>query len=259
MNQLNEIRRNLTWLAHCFKAVTRTYHHQLLPVCSIILKQDDLVIDVGAHAGQLTKIFSRRARKGLVLAVEPASYPLSILRVVQFLHRLHSVKIINVGVGKQRGEAILQTPLKISGVVRFGLSHVTNNESDTSSGPVRNESISITTIDALVEEYGNDLKFALLKADIEGFEYEMLCGAIQSIEASRPCLLLEISKNRKKIMDFLWQREYVVFNLLNYSGKKKEHLRLAEIPYQSESNARNILAVNSSRHEIIKGIKDHFF
>jgi FkbM family methyltransferase len=258
MNHLKIIRRGLTWLAHCFKAVVRSYHHQLLPVFSIILKQDDLVIDVGAHAGQFTKIFSRHVPKGLVLAVEPASYPLSILRIVRFLHRMQQVKIITVGVGKQQGEAILQTPLKNSGVARFGLSHISNNDTQVINGSVRNESIAITTIDALVEQYGNDKRFALLKADIEGHEYEMLCGAIQSIEHSTPCLFLEISKNRKKIMDFLWQREYVIFNLLNYCGKKNERLRLGQIPYQSESDAHNILAVNTSSHEILKGIQRNF-
>jgi FkbM family methyltransferase len=171
---------------------------------------------------------------------------------------MQQVKIITVGVGKQQGEAILQTPLKNSGVARFGLSHISNNDTQVINGSVRNESIAITTIDALVEQYGNDKRFALLKADIEGHEYEMLCGAIQSIEHSTPCLFLEISKNRKKIMDFLWQREYVIFNLLNYCGKKNERLRLGQIPYQSESDAHNILAVNTSSHEILKGIQRNF-
>ena len=59
-------------------------------------------------------------------------------------------------------------------------------------------------------------------------------------------------------MDFLWKHEYVIFNLQNYGGKRKERIRFEKIPYQSESNARNILAVNTSNHEILKEIQSNF-
>ena len=258
MKQLNKIRRGLTWLAHCFKAVTRGYHRQLLPLCDIILKPDDLVIDVGAHAGQFSKIFSQRTPTGLVLAVEPAAYPLSILQVVKYLRRMHSVKIIKMGIGVQQGEAILQTPIKKSGVLRFGLSHISSNDTDHANESVLSEAITITTIDVLTNQFGRDHRFALLKADIEGYEYAMLCGASQSIEKCKPCLLLEISLNREEIMDYLWQRDYVVFALLNYAGKNKEPLCLAQIQENSKNQSRNILAVHISRHAVLTQIKDRF-
>ena len=112
-----KIRRCLGWLTHCYKGLIRTYHHQLLPVFDIILDADDVVIDVGAHVGQFSKIFSKRVSKGLVLAVEPASYPASILRIVKFMHRLRTLKIIKLGISVQPGEAILQTPLKKAGLL----------------------------------------------------------------------------------------------------------------------------------------------
>ena len=258
MTYISNIRRRLSWLAHCYKAVARSYHYQLLPLFDIILKPDDLVIDVGAHAGQFSKIFSQRTPKGLVLSVEPASYPLSILRVVKFLRRLHSAKIIKMGIGMQNGEAILQTPIKKSGVVRFGLSRISTNDTDNADELVISESISVTTIDVLINQFGIDLRFALLKADIEGYEYEMLCGAAQSIEKCKPCLLMETSINRKEIMDFLWQRDYVVFGLLNYSGKNKEPLRLAQLGGHSEIQTRNILAVNRNNQTLLKEIQNCF-
>lgn len=258
MRPLNKFRRGLTWLAHCFKAVTRSYHRQLLPLCDIILTMDDMVIDVGAHAGQFSKIFSQRTRTGLVLAVEPASYPLSILQVVKFLRRLHPVKIIKMGIGVRQGEAILRTPIKKSGVARFGLSHISSNATDDTNEPVLREAITVTTIDILINQFGTDRRFALLKADIEGYEYAMLCGAVQAIEKCKPCLLLEISLNRTEIMDYLWQRDYIVFALLNYAGKNKEPLRLAQIHENSENHSRNILAVHTSNHAVLTAIKNCF-
>ena len=54
-----KIRQRLGWLTHCYKAVVLRYHHQLLPIFDLIVKPDDLVIDVGAHVGQFSKIFSK--------------------------------------------------------------------------------------------------------------------------------------------------------------------------------------------------------
>jgi FkbM family methyltransferase len=255
---VTNIRRKLGWLTHCHKAVFRSYHHQLWPLFDIILKADDFVIDVGAHAGQFSKLFSARAPLGLVLAIEPASYALSILRIVKILHRLHPLKIINMGIGVQQGKAILQTPIKNNGVLRFGLSQVANDDEDNIDESVLSETISLTTIDILTNQFGRDRRFALLKADIEGYEYEMLCGGAEAIETNKPCLLMEISINKEEIMDFLWQRDYVVFALSNYSGKNKEPLRLVQIREHKENRTRNILAVHSSNTEILKKLEVGF-
>lgn len=253
-----KIRRSLTWLAHCYKAVFNNYHQQLLPLCQVILKQDDLVIDVGAQVGQLSKIFSNYVPLGRVLAVEPGNYPLSILRIVRFLHQLQTVKIIASAVGRQAGNATLQTPLKDSGVLRFGLSHLSSDEKYSEVGSVKTESVKITTVDKLVEQFANGHNFALLKADIEGHEYEMLCGATQSITSNKPCLLLEISNNRKEIMSFLSRHNYIVFALTNYGGKNKEPLRLFQIKEHTENQVRNVLAVNSSNQSVLDDIQKKF-
>jgi FkbM family methyltransferase len=253
-----KVRRSFTWLAHCFKAVFRNYHQQLQPLCNIILHADDLVVDVGAHAGQLTKIFARYVTHGRVLAVEPGHYPLSILSIVKLIHRLPSVVIIAKGLADKPGEAILQTPLKESGVLRFGLSKLSRDENNENNEATKSEHVTITTVDALTEEYGENRNFSLLKADIEGHEYQMLCGAIKSIETSKPCLLLEISDDKEKIINFLLTRDYSILALANYGGKGTEKLRLVEINNELDVNARNILAVSNSKKDLLNNIKQHF-
>jgi hypothetical protein len=42
---------------------------------------------------------------------------------------------------------------------------------------VLRETISITTTDILLKRFDSDRLLSLIKADIEGYEYEMLCGA----------------------------------------------------------------------------------
>ncbi len=254
MKTLQSIRSRLAWLVHAYKALFRHYHRQLVPLFEIILEHDDLVMDVGAHAGQFTKIFSRLVPNGRVLAIEPSAYQLSILRLMLFFTRTGQVDVIDKGIGRQQGTAILQTPLKKSGVFRYGLSHIHTASVEPSVDTVKSEQIVVTTIDALSAQYAVDSKLSLIKADIEGYEYEMLCGATSSVDSYKPSFMLEISDQRNEILQFLSDRGYVVFDLLNYGGKRREALRLYQVPEPSDSTARNILAVHRSRQRCIERI-----
>ncbi len=255
---MNNLRRRIGWLLHCYKAVFRNYHHQLLPLFPILIKPGDLVIDVGAHVGQFSKNFSRHTQAGLILALEPASYPYSILQIVKFLHRLSTVKTIKMGISVKQGEASLHTPVKASGVVRFGLSQINNDDPEDNDAAVLKETISVTTIDKLTNQFGHDYSLSLIKADIEGYEYQMLCGAEHSIEQHKPSLLIEISVNRAEILDFLWQRDYLVFGLLNYSGKSRSALELSKIENNNSQQIRNILAVSGSKKDLLDALYSNF-
>jgi hypothetical protein len=123
---------------------------------------------------------------------------------------------------------------------------------------VLRETISITTIDILLKQFDSDRLLSLIKADIEGYEYEMLCGAEQSIEKHNPCLLMEASVNRNEILEFLWQRSYTVFALKNYSGKSREQLELVQIDNNEENQTRNILAIHESKRNFLGAIQTQF-
>src|SRR5271154_3722796 len=79
--------------------------------------------DVGAHAGQYTKLFAHAASAGRVFAFEPGSYARTILRIVVWLHGLANVAVIPMALGGVCGVATLSVPLKRSGSFGFGLSH----------------------------------------------------------------------------------------------------------------------------------------
>ena len=194
----------------------------------------------------------------MVLALEPVSYPFSILQIVKSLHRLGNVKAIKMGISVQQGEATLRTPLKASGVVRFGLSHISDKPSGEEQHAFIEEIISVTTIDRLVSQFARDHKLSLIKADIEGYEYEMLCGAEQAIEKNKPAVLMELSVNKNEILDFFYQRGYVIYALDNYSGKSSEALKLSLKQEHAEIESRNILAVHESEKDMLERINTQF-
>jgi hypothetical protein len=51
-------------IAHLFKATTRQHHQELAAIIARLVPREAVVFDVGAHAGQYTKLFARAAAEG---------------------------------------------------------------------------------------------------------------------------------------------------------------------------------------------------
>jgi len=178
-----------TYLAHLFKAIFKQHHRQLIPVFRHLIPEDGVVLDVGAHAGQYAKIFSRLASRGQVYAFEPGSYARSILRVALALNRRRNVAVLPIGLGAREGTDILTLPVKRPGSYGFGLAHF---GPETRFATVEREAVAISTIDRLVELLGLS-RLDFIKADIEGWELQLVRGGRRAIERFRPALLLELS------------------------------------------------------------------
>lgn len=180
-----------SFVAHLFKAATQQHHRALAPVIARLVPEDAVVLDIGAHAGQFTKLFARAAPVGRVYAFEPGSYARSILRSVVWLHRLGNVEIVPVALGAADGLARLNIPLKTSGSYGFGLSHL---GAPADRWPtVAAELVALTTIDAAAAALALD-RVDFIKADIEGWELALLRGAVATLRRFHPVLLIELSQ-----------------------------------------------------------------
>jgi len=180
-------RVNPGFLAHLFKAVFRQHHRALLLLFRMLVPQDGVVIDAGAHAGQFTKLFARLAPRGLVIAVEPGSYARLILRTALCLNRLRNVAVLPMALGDRGGVALLHVPVKRSGSFGFGLSHL--GPADARAAEV--ETVAVATLDDVVAALGL-ARLDLVKADIEGFELRLVLGGRATLARFRPALLLEL-------------------------------------------------------------------
>ncbi len=155
---------------------------------------DAVILDVGAHAGQYTKLFAKMAPDGRVFAFEPAAYARGILRTVVRWHRLRNVTVVASGLSDAPGHAAITTPLKASGSVGFGLAHLGE---ETRFERFIREDIPVTTLDDFVD--ANALtRLDLVKIDVEGWEIRILRHATRAIERHRPMVLVELVQ---EIMD----------------------------------------------------------
>ena len=219
-SQVNSYRWRLSgsFLAHLFKATTQQHHRTLAATIARLVPPTSVVFDVGAHAGQYTKLFARAAAEGQVYAVEPGSYARSILRSVVWLHGLANVMILPMALGSGSGLGTLTLPVKGRGGLGFGLAHlgVPENRWDA----VAQELIALTTLDAVVAALGVD-RLDFIKADIEGWELRLLTGGRDSLRRLRPGLLLELTDGHlaragDRLDDafaFLEELDYAAFEL----------------------------------------------
>ena len=179
-----------SFLAHLFKATTQQHHRALAPTIARLVPATAVVFDVGAHAGQYTKLIARAASRGRVYSFEPGSYARSILRTIVWLHGLSNVDVVPMALGSELRVDTLTIPLKHSGSFGFGLAHLGKPSERWQA--VTQEIVALATIDGVVERLGLD-RLDFVKADIEGWELQLLRGAERALERFRPRLLLELS------------------------------------------------------------------
>ncbi len=151
-----------------------------------------VVFDVGAHAGQYTKLFARAAAEGRVYAVEPGSYARSILRSVVWLQGLANVVVLPMALGAVCGLGTLTLPVKRRGSLAFGLAHLGAPQDRWRA--VAQELVALSTLDAVVAALGLD-RVDFMKADIEGWEMRLLHGSADTLRRFRPRLLLELTRD----------------------------------------------------------------
>jgi FkbM family methyltransferase len=180
------LRQRASWLAHLYKACAQQHHRSLAPVLAAHVPPDGIVIDVGAHAGQFSKLFARMAPQGHVYAFEPSAYARSILAKALAFNRLGNVTVVPAGLSDEAQTAVLHTPLKVSSAWGFGTAHLGAGASEDAD-----QTVSLMRLDEFAARAGLS-RLDLIKADIEGWEMRALTGGEATLRRFRPVLLLEV-------------------------------------------------------------------
>ena len=143
------------------------------------------IIDAGAYNGDSSLVLSQYT-DGKVYAFEPVPVTYEKLEKTIVLNQQQG-KIIPVSSGL--GDEVVEIPMDANG----GMGCSMLNKSD--SGVL----VNVTTLDKFVEE--NNIKVGLIKTDVEGFEQNLLRGAMKTIKEQKPALLISIYHNGSDLFD----------------------------------------------------------
>ncbi|MDA8716651.1 FkbM family methyltransferase [Alphaproteobacteria bacterium] len=151
---------------------------------------EPIIIDIGANVGLFTTAFMAAAKPPkLVLAIEPSNYVFAILKIVTA--KLDRVRCRKLALSQKNGEVQLKTPVKKSGSLRVGLSHIGDGD-DT---PAFVENVQARRLDDLLTTE-SITHVDIVKIDVEGAEQHVINGAPNLINKTKPIWFIELVQGR---------------------------------------------------------------
>jgi FkbM family methyltransferase len=181
-----------------------------LPKIDPYIPQNGLVVDVGGFRGVTSQWFARRA--GQVITFEPMPESADSMRQLLKIRAIKNVDVHQIALSDQIGQSELNI-YEIKGHNSLGRVNT--------SKYLRSIQVSTTTLDCFATEHGID-SIDLLKIDVEGFEFEVLSGAVQLLrskkikalvfESNQP-VLRSLGKTAQPVYDILASHSYRVMDL----------------------------------------------
>jgi FkbM family methyltransferase len=162
-------------------------HKRLL---ELIVRPGMTIFDIGANIGYYVLIESRLVGDGgRIIAVEPSSKNVQMLRQNLRLNRVANVVEFEGGVSDSVGERNLH----VSSRSNLNTFHPPEAGDYHLSGEL--VPVATTTVPQLASEFGPP---DLMRMDVEGHEVEVLTGMLEDVEAGRlaPTVILEVHRNR---------------------------------------------------------------
>jgi FkbM family methyltransferase len=150
-----------------------------------LLREDSVFFDMGANQGEFSLFAAKRLPKGRVFAFEPVARTRSRLERNVALNALSNVTVLPYGLAAKPGRLPIHLPKDnwFDGSLNMGAPSIYGEGELT-------EEIEIRTLDGVFAELGAG-RIDVLKADIEGAEYDMLKGGAETLRKHRPVMLLE--------------------------------------------------------------------
>ncbi|UKT64383.1 FkbM family methyltransferase [Pedobacter mucosus] len=183
-----------------------------------LIKQGDIVLDIGANIGFHSLYFAELAGvNGLVLAFEPIEVNFSALQQNTTLNNFRQITIVNKALGNENSQMNI---------------HIDNYTQNPGAFNLMEAGIKNTIVECIRgDDYliANHIqKIDFIKVDVEGFELEVIKGLSESIQKFKPIIVFEYDQdyqsklniNPKEIFNLLTDFSYQFFVIDGYGNKK---------------------------------------
>jgi len=173
------------------------------------------MVDVGANIGMISLVCARLVgAQGVVDAFEPN--PRCIAKIESFIehNKITNIRIHRMGLGASEGKLILSVPLCNSGEGTVG--PISDGDFGFKEN-VETFEVAIGTGDAAPSD--DPKPPAVIKIDVEGFEYQVLRGLKETLREHWPFVLTEMDEallkragnQSSQVFNFMTERGYNAF------------------------------------------------
>ena len=184
--------------------------HNIQAAINHLKDNTGIVLDIGANIGTFCCEIASIFPSYTIHAFEPVSLTFSELEENIKLNNFKNIVTHNIGISDNSGVVEGQTP-KIKGPA----GHITLSEQVEklrSGNVIHNKtSYKVATLDSF-----NFEDVSLIKIDVEGMEYEVFLGAVDTIKKCRPVIIFEawnrdwFYEKRKKLLEFVQSLDYTI-------------------------------------------------
>jgi FkbM family methyltransferase len=183
-----------------------------------------IILDIGANIGVHSLSWAAAKPNATIFAFEPSPsvYPL-LQKNVQSNALLQTIKVFQTALSNESGKATFY---------QCEDSAYSSLKNTKRKAVVENFTVNMTTVDDFVQSQGID-HIDLIKIDVEGFEYEVIQGARNTLQSIAPRLFVEIYGGTDSNMDPEGTIKY-----LCDLGYKAFHLKDGRLlPYRKHEDA----------------------
>jgi len=163
------------------------------------------VLDIGAHIGYYSLLACSSGKNVKVLAVEPSLKTFAALNE-NIKANDYNIQPYYLAIGKEQGRATM----KIADKNNSGMNYLdvanSNNE----------HSVELDTLDHFYSQKLNSKSVDLMKIDAEGSEFNILLGAQEFLESSKPIIFIELLNSTLNRFGADIQQVYELMQQLGY-------------------------------------------
>ena len=184
------------------------------------IKENTIVLDVGANFGQLSILFSKAKKNISVYSFEASKYIYEIL-VKNIRINNANVFAYNNLVGNESKKNSIIKKLEISKFNTYGSNKI--ERIDASNNSNETEIIDFIKID----DIQFNKKISLMKIDVQGYDLEVLKGAKKTINLHQMAIIFEYEKDFEKDFNYTFKNFVEFIDEINY----KIHLKIDSSNY----------------------------
>lgn len=162
-----------------------------LTVIRHLVRQGDMVVDIGANVGWYTRYLSILVgSSGHVFSLEPIPNTFALLSACVKHYGLSNVELFNTAASRADGSAAMHVPNYPSGGKNYYMASIVEDGQATAG--LSRQPVESRSLDSLLGGQCQNVGF--IKCDVEGHELEVIQGATQTIQARKAAWFVEIDR-----------------------------------------------------------------
>ena len=172
-----------------------------------IVRERDTIIDIGANSGYYALLESQLANRGEVYAIEPVPRNVQLLKKNIELNDYKNIQVFPFAIGGSGG---------MRKIYLYDKGNLCSFKKNIQNNPAGKMDVLMMTLDNFVEKYVSGDP-ALIRMDVEGYEYEIIKGMSDLLESNKPLILFielhpfMMSKdNIKELIEILYRNNFWV-------------------------------------------------